>query len=74
MAKTGISYFDQNGRPHATPDAASIVDLATQLEVAPHIAARILARRAQVETIFADHEAMLADRPNPLKIVSGGAK
>jgi hypothetical protein len=67
MAHTGTGYFDSKGQYFKTPSEASISDLAGLLgrvgegdSLAPGIAHIMLEKRAEIERIFADHDAMLA--------------
>jgi hypothetical protein len=67
MAHTGTGYFDSKGQYFKTPNEASISDLAGLLgrvgegdSLAPGIAHMMLEKRAEIERIFADHDAMLA--------------
>lgn len=66
MAHTGTGYFDSKGQYFRTPSEATISDLAGLLgrvgdgeSLAPGIAYIILEKRAEIERIFADHDAML---------------
>jgi hypothetical protein len=67
MAHTGTGYFDSKGQYFKTPGEATISDLAALLgrvgegdSLAPGIALIMLEKRAEIERIFADHDAMLA--------------
>lgn len=67
MAHTGTGYFDSKNQYFKTPSEATISDLAALLgrvgegeSLAPGIAQMILQKRAEIERIFADHDAMLA--------------
>ncbi|MBK6706213.1 MAG: hypothetical protein IPG54_01495 [Sphingomonadales bacterium] len=66
MAHTGTGYFDSKGQYFRNPSEATISDLAGLLgrvgdgeSLAPGIAHMILEKRAEIERIFADHDAML---------------
>lgn len=66
MAHTGTGYFDSKGQYFRTPSEATVSDLAGLLgrvgegeSLAPGIAHMILEKRAEIERIFADHDAML---------------
>lgn len=66
MAKTGTCYFDAKGGIHRCADDATKSDLAAILgkvgegdSLAPGIAARLLEKRADIERIFAEHDAMM---------------
>lgn len=66
MAHTGTGYFDSKGQYFRTPSEATVSDLASLLgrvgegeSLAPGIAHMILEKRAEIERIFADHDAML---------------
>ena len=76
MAKVASSYMDNKGKLHASPDAATISDLAALLSgdaegMSTGIARQILSNRKAIEEIFADHDRMLTSvRP----IAIGGAR
>lgn len=66
MAHTGTGYFDSKGQYFRTPSEATISDLAGLLgrvgdgeSLAPGIAHIILEKRAEIERILTDHDAML---------------
>jgi hypothetical protein len=67
MAHTGTGYFDSKGQYFRSPTEATVSDLAALLgrvgegeSLAPGIAHMMLEKRAEIERIFADHDAMLA--------------
>ena len=71
MAKFGIGYFDSKGQYFRTPEDAPLSDLAAMLgrvgegdSLAPGIAKTLLAKRADIERIFADHDAMTSAEAN----------
>lgn len=64
ICKTG--YFDRKGNFFKTARDATISDLAMLLgqvgegeSLAPGIASKILERRAEIEQLFAEHDAMM---------------
>jgi len=66
MAVRGVGYFDGRGQFFKTPEDATISDLAGLLgrvgdgdSLAPGIAKIMLARRREIEHIFADHDEMV---------------
>ena len=68
MAKSGRGYFDRKGHFFKTPREATVSDLAALLgqigegeSLAPGIAHLLLERRAEIEALFADHDAMMAE-------------
>ena len=68
MAHRGTGFFDTRGHYHKTPEDATIADLAGILgkigdgdSLAPGIAQMLLERRPEIERLFAEHDAMLAD-------------
>lgn len=68
MAKRGTGFFDRRGRFYRTAQEATEADLANLLgqigegeSLAPGIAHLVLERRAEIEELFADHDAMLAE-------------
>ena len=78
MAKSGRGYFDRKGHFFKTPREATVSDLAALLgqigegeSLAPGIAHLLLERRAEIEALFADHDAMMAeaaqDTATPIK-------
>ncbi|MGL5839065.1 MAG: hypothetical protein ACRCY3_11240 [Sphingorhabdus sp.] len=67
MARTGTGYFDSKGQYFRSPIEATVSDLASLLgrvgegeSLAPGIAHMMLEKRAEIERIFADHDAMVA--------------
>jgi hypothetical protein len=65
MAKRGECYFDGSGQVHKTPDAATKADLAVILgrvgegdSLAPGIATTLFDKRAEIERVFAEHDAL----------------
>ena len=67
MAYQGTGYFDSKGHYFKSPNEATQSDLAALLgrigdgdSLAPGIAVMLLARRADVERIFAEHDEMIA--------------
>ena len=70
MAQRGVGYFDSKGHFFKNPAEATISDLASLLgqigegdSLAPGIAHMLLEKRAEVETIFAEHDLMTEDMP-----------
>lgn len=70
MAKKSTGYFDNRGNFHETAQAATISDIAALMghvgddhkeSLAPGIARFILERRAEIERIFNEHDALIAD-------------
>ena len=68
MARTGIGYFDTKGNFYKTPTEATVSDLSRVLgkigdgeSLAPGIAHTMLERRTEIERLFAEHDAMMAD-------------
>ncbi|EDL50019.1 hypothetical protein [Erythrobacter sp. SD-21] len=68
MAHRGTGFFDTRGHFFKTPDEATISDLAGVLgkigdgeSLAPGIAQTMLDRRMEIERLFAEHDAMMAD-------------
>lgn len=68
MAHKGIGFFDGRGHFFKTPDEATISDLAGLLgrigegeSLAPGIAQTLLARRDELERLFAEHDEMMRD-------------
>ena len=68
MAHRGTGFFDTRGHFYKTPDEATISDLAGVLgkigdgeSLAPGIAQMMLDRRSEIERLFAEHDAMMAD-------------
>ncbi|WP_324827670.1 hypothetical protein [Qipengyuania zhejiangensis] len=68
MAHRGTGFFDNKGHFFKTPEEATVSDLAGILgkigdgeSLAPGIAYTLLDRRNEIERLFADHDAMLAE-------------
>ena len=68
MAKRGTGYFDRKGHFFKTPREATASDLAAMLgqigdgeSLAPGIALTLIERRGDIERLFAEHDAMLAE-------------
>lgn len=83
MAQKGTGYFDRKGHFFKSAQAATESDLASLLgqigdgeSLAPGIAHMLLERREEIERLFAEHDAMMADEgaSEGPKIVSVGAK
>jgi hypothetical protein len=72
MAKKGTGYFDRKGHFFKSPQAATESDLAALLgqigegeSLAPGIAHMLLERRAEIEALFAEHDAMMEEEQGP---------
>ncbi|MEO0591864.1 MAG: hypothetical protein AAFY81_09750 [Pseudomonadota bacterium] len=68
MAKSGRGYFDRKGHFFKTPREATVSDLAAILgqigegeSLAPGIAHTLLEKRFEIEALFGEHDAMLAE-------------
>jgi hypothetical protein len=68
MARKGIGFFDTKGHFFKSPEEATVSDLASLLgkvgdgeSLAPGIAHILLRRRDDIEKLFAEHDAMMAD-------------
>ena len=68
MARKGTGFFDRKGQFHKTPEEATRSDLAAMLgkigdgeSLAPGIAHTLLERRKEIEELFSEHDAMMAD-------------
>ena len=68
MAKSGRGYFDRKGHFFKTPNEATVSDLAALLgqigegeSLAPGIAHTLLEKRADIEALLREHDAMLAE-------------
>lgn len=68
MAHTGTGFFDRKGHFFKTAREATVSDLAGLLgqigegeSLAPGIAYMLLERRAEIEHLFAEHDAMVAE-------------
>lgn len=66
MANRGTGFFDRKGQFFKSPEEATRSDLATLLgqigekeSLAPGIAQTLLERRAEIERLFAEHDAMM---------------
>jgi hypothetical protein len=66
MAMSKPAYFDERGHLFRTPEEATQSDIAALLgrigegdSLAPGIAKTLFEKRRDIETIFADHDAML---------------
>lgn len=68
MARKGTGFFDARGHFFKSPEEATVSDLASILgkigdgeSLAPGIACTLLDRRGEIERLFAEHDAMMAD-------------
>ena len=68
MAVRGTAFFDGRGQYFRSAEEATISDLASILgrvgegdSLAPGIAKTLLLRRREIQRIFDDHDAMIAD-------------
>lgn len=68
MARKGIGFFDSKGHFFKSPEEATVSDIASLLgkvgdgeSLAPGIAHILLRRREDIEKLFAEHDAMMAD-------------
>lgn len=68
MAKKGTGYFDRKGQFFKSGRDATVSDLAALLgqigdgeSLAPGIAHMMLERRGEIERLFAEHDAMMAE-------------
>ncbi len=68
MARKGTGFFDARGHYFKTPEEATVSDLAGILgkigdgeSLAPGIANMMLDRRSEIERLFAEHDAMMAE-------------
>ena len=75
MARKGIGFFDSKGQFFRSPEEATISDLSALLgrigdgeSLAPGIAATMIARREEIERLFAEHDAMVADYDRELAV------
>jgi hypothetical protein len=64
MAKAIQAFADRDGKHHASADAATVADILSILGgsgggIADGMARTILAKRAELETVFAEHDAMM---------------
>lgn len=69
VARSGTGYFDRKGHFFKTPRDATASDLAALLgqigegeSLAPGIAHMLLERRTEIEQLFAEHDAMVAEK------------
>ena len=83
MAQKGTGFFDRKGHFFKSAEAATESDLAGLLgqigegeSLAPGIAHILLQRRAEIERLFAEHDAMVAgeDAAKAAPVVPIGAK
>lgn len=68
MARKGTGFFDAKGHYFKSPEEATVSDIAGILgkigdgeSLAPGIAYTLLDRRSEIERLFAEHDAMMAD-------------
>ena len=68
MARKGTGFFDARGHFFKSPEEATVSDLASILgkigdgeSLARGIACTLLDRRGEIERLFAEHDAMMAD-------------
>lgn len=68
MARKGIGFFDSKGHFFKSPEDATVSDIAALLgkvgdgeSLAPGIAHILLRRREELEKLFLEHDAMMAD-------------
>ncbi|MGE5952310.1 MAG: hypothetical protein ACM308_01620 [Qipengyuania vulgaris] len=68
MAHRGTGFFDSRGHYFKSPEEATVSDLAGILgkigdgeSLAPGIAHMMLDRRSEIERLFAEHDAMMAE-------------
>lgn len=68
MARKGIGFFDTKGHFFKSPEEATVSDIASLLgkvgdgeSLAPGIAHILLRRREELEKLFGEHDAMMAD-------------
>jgi len=73
VAKKGTGYFDRKGNFFKSARDATASDLAAMLgqigegeSLAPGIAQTLLQKRAEIEQLFQDHDAMTADSDEDL--------
>jgi len=81
MAKKGTGFFDKKGQFFRNPKDATASDLAALLgqigegeSLAPGIAHLLLEKRLQLEELFAEHDAMVADLEESSDLKDGSAK
>lgn len=68
MARQGTGFFDAKGHYFKSPEEATVSDIAGILgkigdgeSLAPGIAYTLLDKRSEIERLFAEHDAMMAD-------------
>lgn len=68
MAHRGTGFFDSRGHYYKSPEEATVSDLASILgkigdgeSLAPGIAHMLLDRRVDIERLFEEHDAMMAE-------------
>ncbi|WP_379550012.1 hypothetical protein ACRAQ7_14035 [Erythrobacter sp. W53] len=68
MARKGVGFFDSKGQFFKNPEQATRSDLAALLgkigdgeSLAPGIAHTLLEKRAEIERLFAEHDAMVRE-------------
>ena len=68
MARKGTGFFDAKGHYFKSPEEATVSDIAGILgkigdgeSLAPGIAYTLLDKRSEIERLFAEHDAMMAD-------------
>lgn len=73
MARKGTGFFDRKGQFYKTPEEATRSDLAALLgqigekeSLAPGIAHTLLEKRAEIEKLYVEHDAMIAERETVL--------
>ncbi|MEO0461581.1 MAG: hypothetical protein AAF127_00490 [Pseudomonadota bacterium] len=78
MARSGTGYFDRKGNFFKSPRDATVSDLAALLgqigdgeSLAPGIAHMMLERRGEIESLFADHDAMMAEAETKVTEIGG---
>lgn len=83
MANRGTGYFDRRGQFFKSAAAATESDLAALLgqigdgeSLASGIAHTLLTRRAEIEQLFAEHDAMVSEASESAdpKVISMGSK
>lgn len=72
MAKVALAYADASGATHATPENAALADLTVLLGrigaesgMTAGFAKTVLDKRAEIEVVFADLDAMRAHQGGP---------
>lgn len=68
MARKGTGFFDGRGQYFKSPEEATVSDLAAVLgkigegeSLAPGIAYMLLDRRSEIERLYTEHDAMMAE-------------